>query len=239
MYSPNNIRFRIVSSSAIAQFRQDQAFDFNELINNHEYSFSPESREILLLNYDMWFRFILRLEKVLIRNHHTTDELGSFVEHIEMFARETIVEIGDIMSSHPDLFGTGTPVANVITKSSAVFSDHILRTILACNHESMYTVFPRIVTAISNSLNNLLFILHETENLKLGNAFLSYTDEVKEISAAEEKCILTDRAKLYQSLNACEGFILKNYTSAEVDADCSTSLVENGIKILDVTPVSQ
>lgn len=234
MYSPNNIRFRIVSSSAIAQFRQDQAFDFNELINNLEYSFSPEAREILLLNYDMWFRFILRLEKVLIRNHHSSDALGSFVNHLEMFARETVNEIHDTMASHPEMFGLRRPVSAAIDKAYKMFTDHVMRVIVGTSKETMYSAFPIVVTALSNCLNNLLFVLHETENLAKGQPFLSYTEEVREILDATDVCSLTQRAKLY----GAESFVIKNYTNREVDPRCIKSLQANGIVITDVKDAS-
>jgi len=234
MYSPNNILFRIVSSSAIAQFRQDQAFDFNELINNPKYSFSSEARETLLLNYDLWFRFILHLEKVLIRNH-SHEQLGPVVTHLDVFAHETINEIADIMKSHAAIFGIGTIQTSLVQKSIAVYYGLVLSIIAESKNDSMYVAYPKIVIAISNALNNLLFILHETENLKNNNFFLSYTDEV--IALRElNKFPLIDRAKLYMENFGATEFVIKNYTSGKVDQKCLAPFEEAGIKITKINP---
>jgi hypothetical protein len=237
MYSPNNIRFRIVSSSAIAQFRQDQAFDFNELINNTEYSFSSEARETLLLNYDLWFRFILRLEKVLIR-HHTGEQLGRLVEHIEMFAREIVTDIHEVMKTNPEIFDTNSVRWNIVDKAITSFYDHVLRQIHKCTEDTMYTAFPKIVIAISNALNNLLFILHETENLKNGHYFLSYTDEAVEIYVDGFPCPLIQRAKLYQDAYGESTFVLKNYTKKPVVDKCIDNLAEAGAIVTSIDTAS-
>jgi len=228
MYSPNNIRFRIVSSSAIARFRQDQAFDFNELINNEAYSFSAEARETLLLNYDLWFKFILRLEKVLIRNHQSTEKLGALVEHIEMFAHEVVTEIDDIVRSHPTIFDSHSKSSHAIRKAYGLYHEYLLKLLLGCRGDSMYVAFPKIVNAISNCLHNLLFILHEVENLKKGNAFLSYTLEVDELIDALGHCPLTYRAKLYHETFGIDQFVIKNYTSGEVNDFCIDWIYKEG-----------
>ena len=134
----------------------DQAFDFNELINNTEYSFSQDSRETLLLNYEIWFRFVCRLERILIRNENAQDKLGVISEHIGMFARDILSELDDIMQAHPSIFNSHTKTT--VKKASAVFIDYIFKVIEESAEESMYVAFPKIVTAISNSLHNLLFI---------------------------------------------------------------------------------
>jgi hypothetical protein len=220
IYTPNNIRFRIVSSAALAQYKLDQAFDFNELINNAEYSFSQESRETLLLNYEIWFRFVCRLERILIRNEHAQEKLGILAEHISMFASDILSELDDIIQAHPTIFNVHTKTT--VKKAYSVFIDYIFKVIGDTENESMYVAFPKIVTAISNSLHNLLFILHEVEHLKSkdGNYFLSFTDEAEEIITRLGTCPLILRAKLYSEMFGVTSFAVKNYSCIELDQSC-------------------
>jgi len=66
-YAQNNINFRIVSSHTISKFKEAQAFDFNE-INTAEYKdkFSKSTREIVLIEYDYWFNFLLEVERYFL-----------------------------------------------------------------------------------------------------------------------------------------------------------------------------
>lgn len=233
MYTPNNIRFRIVSSAAIAQFKQDQAFDFNELINNEAYSFSPEARETLLLNYEVWFKFICRLEKMMIRTLHANDLLGELTLSIDMMAKDILVELADVIQTHPTIFNSTSPLVMLITKAHAPFSLHVFDVIAETRDQTMYLAFPRIVNAISNHLHNLLFILHEVENLKKenGNDFLSMTEEVVQIWKETGACALVARAVLYREAFNVHDFAVKNYSGEPIDPACFELLHEVGINV--------
>lgn len=238
MYTPNNIRFRIVSSSAIAHFKQDQAFDFNELINNEAYSFSPEARETLLLNYELWFKFICNLEKMMIRTLHSNDLLGDMTESIGQLAKDVLVELKDVIQTHPTIFNSTAPTTSLVMRAHAPFSENVFDVIAGSSNNTMYIAFPKIVTAISNMLHNLLFILHEVENLKHDdgdhNDFLSMTQEVLEIWRITGVCPLQTRAKLYSETFAVNVFGLKNYSGQPIDPTCFELLGEVGITIRGV-----
>jgi hypothetical protein len=236
MYTPNNIRFRIVSSVAIAQFKQDQAFDFNELINNEAYSFSTEARETLLLNYEVWFKFICHLERIFIRSLHNKDLILSLADVLRNMAVETLKEVNDVIQTHPSIFHSSDPTTALVAKAHLPFSEHVFATIAESKDSNMYVAFPKIVNAISNSLHNLLFILHEVENLKKqdGNAFLSLTEEILEIREQRGIFPLCDRAKLYREEYNVQDFLVKNYTGKPVDPVIVGILQEAGIYVTGV-----
>ncbi len=229
-YSPNNIRFRIVSSNAIAQYKLDQANDFNELVNNENYAFTQESRETLLLNYEVWFRFIVRLERILIRNQNSSEVLGSLVDHFVMLGRDIVVEIEDVMQSHPDLFKSHAKL--IVKKAFVPYMEYIFKVIKGCEAETMYTAFPKIVIAISGALHNMLFILQEMEDLKKCSDqshmncehFLSYTPESRLIHELVKTCPTFTRASIYKKVYHTDKFFIKNYTHADVYKDCKTCI---------------
>lgn len=240
MYTPNNIRFRIVSSSAIAQFKQDQAFDFNELINNEAYSFSPEARETLLLNYELWFKFICRLEKMMIRMMHSNDALGDLVVSMDALAKDTLMESEDVIRTHPTIFNSGSPTTALIMKAHRPFIDHIFDMIVKSRQLSMYLAFPKIVAVISNCLHNLLFILHEVEKLKKneGENFLSMTHEIFEIWDITGVCPLQTRAALYRKEFAVNEFFIKNYSGRKVEPQCFELMSDVGVTIKGVNDLN-
>lgn len=225
MYTPNNIRFRIVSSNSVAQYKMDQAFDFNELVNNADYSFSQESREILLLHYELWFRFIIRLERVLIKNGNATDAIGSLAENFVMLAQDICSEIDDVTQSHPNLFKSHTKT--LVKKAFAPFLLWIFDTIANTGKDNMYVAFPKIVTTISSSLHNILFILQEIESIKdhatdSSKHFLSYTEETETVRSITKSCPMQIRAKLYKTAFNLESFHIKNYAGDAYDNGCGS-----------------
>jgi hypothetical protein len=239
-YTPNNIRFRIVSSGAIAQFKSDQAFDFNELINNDSYKFSAAARETLLLNYEVWFKFILRLEKILIRSLKSSEKLGELVLILKEAAKDILNEVKDVVHTHPAIFTSDDHSMTLIGRAHNPFVENVFAEILSCSTESMYTAFPNICAAISNSLHNLLFILHEVENLKHQEdyGFLSMTEEVVDIWAKTGTCLLADRAVFYKDIFGVDTFYLKNYSGKPISPLCYDIMEEVGIIIKGVNELT-
>ena len=64
-FNSNCIEFRIQSAKAIEKFMNVQAFQLNQLVNGKFY-FAQDRREILLLKYDMWFRWLIEIENFFI-----------------------------------------------------------------------------------------------------------------------------------------------------------------------------
>lgn len=64
-YYPNSIGFRIVSSTALEKWKNVQAFQLNQ-ISNGKFSFCRHEKEILLLQYDLWSRWLQEVENLFI-----------------------------------------------------------------------------------------------------------------------------------------------------------------------------
>lgn len=217
-YYPNNIKFRIISSSAIARFKADQAFDFNELINNHTNSFSREAREIVLLNYDIWFSFILNLEKQFIRTKHDGEIIGDdLVSKILFDAKRTVNEIVLTMKENPQIFRKTLADYSSLELAISPYLKLFFDDIENIKNDSMYVGFPKIVSSLSKVLLNILAILNEMEHIKSSLPFLIYSPMTKEIySRFKENCLL-ERAKIYKNKNGNSTFLIKNYTDLEID----------------------
>lgn len=207
-----------MSSAAISRFKHDQAFDFNELINSEAYSFSSESREILLLNYEVWFKFICSLEKIFISRMHTDDTVSVAMHALSERTKWYNQEIGRVIFTHPELFNVFPCLTKTVMAAHSVFVDYIARVCIECANDTMYTAFPKIVLAVSNSLHNLLFVLHEMEHVKAGKeCFLSLTDTALDILDVTGVDVLEERAKLYRDAFSVREFRVKDYTEARFD----------------------
>lgn len=233
MYVPNNIEFRIISSGAIAKFKQDQAFDFNEIAHSTMYKFTRESKEILLLNYEMWFKFVSKLEKLFIRYHSQNSEFSVLLrEHVNVLIDDCISEIDEVMACNPAVFHSD--VRHVLSKTNSVFIDFIFHISRQNVGNNIAVAFPLIVRSISDSLHNLLFQLHEIEFLRdnsTGIPFISYSNECKRIITALGVFPVLHRAEIYREAFGQSSFNIKNYSDEPIELECINKLTENGISV--------
>lgn len=87
----NSIHFRISSSKAIEKWKNVQSFQLNQIANGKFY-FSKDRKEILLLKYDMWSRFIYEVENLLIElsgNHPENIVQQEHMDSINELANKT------------------------------------------------------------------------------------------------------------------------------------------------------
>lgn len=88
-FFPNSIQFRIVSSKGIEKFKNIQSFQLNQLING-KFFFSQDRREILLLKYDMWSRWLVEIENMFIELHDSHETISSDeIKHVINLAKKT------------------------------------------------------------------------------------------------------------------------------------------------------
>jgi hypothetical protein len=61
----NSIQFRILSSKSLEKWKNVQSFQLNQIANG-KFFFAQSRKEILLLKYDMWSRFLFEIENFII-----------------------------------------------------------------------------------------------------------------------------------------------------------------------------
>ncbi len=233
-YVSNNIRFRIISAHAISQFKADQAFDFNELVNNPVYKFSNKNREILLLAYDKFFNFITRLEKMFVRHNTQTNINKNVLKEAVSAYDECLIDIESTMRDHMSFFDeTSTQIIKLTYKRFTNFTRDI---ILSMINNSILIAFPTILNAISDMLNSLLCQIHEVDFL-LNNtsenkiAFLSFSQACYDMSVLGID-ILLERVTIYKKYFPNQKqYTIKNYTSHVINVD---NIVSNGVEIVKV-----
>lgn len=225
-YILNNIGFRISSATALSKFKAGQAFDFNELVSMKDnFSFSSASRETLLLNYDLWFKWILKLEASFLKQEK--DIMNIIMDSL----RSQYISVIDIMASHPKVF------TNCIIKQIGVA--HIPTNLLLdydvreVSEENTYVAFSKIVSAISKKLHRLLFELHEFEFAQRpGEEFLTFTNSSLSAFNKIGMYPTIERAKFYKEEFGVSTFSIKNYASVfTIDKSVLDILSANDINI--------
>jgi hypothetical protein len=215
MYTPNNIHFRIVSSKTLAQFKHDQSFDFAELVYNPKVKFGAESREVVLLNYEEWFNFLLLLEKYFISLNDKVNLTDKHAQYILDMMNATTSRINHVMTENPQHFGE---LARKVVENIGrpILVKHLFKGVSKMVGSNIYTAFPYVTTLISETLHQGLLALAEYEALDANatEAVLNCESYAFSVSAsAPPSCELAlAKAKQYKTEYGVNSFRVNDYT---------------------------
>lgn len=241
-YIPNNINFRIVSSNSIAKFKQDQAFDFYEIVKMGD-KISDPAKEVILLEYDHWFKWIILLERsfLLLTEHDNDDKV---FDQVDLMLKTEMSDIIDIMSIHTEFFDPElTKFVRFIHKYSTDALSVTIKNAIKLN--DLGVAFSKIVFFISIYLQQVLFAMQEIESIdenKISELF--YSGWCKEVCEVEDGickgiCPITERAKYYSELKKCNKFIIKNITKNDLSDECVRKMEKHNIIITEIKRVQQ
>lgn len=242
-YVQNNINFRIVSSHTISKFKEAQAFDFNE-INTAEYKdkFSKATREIVLIEYDYWFKFILEVERYFLQ-YGEDKKLGSCCSgQIKPILDHMFNYIEDILISYDELFSAS--LVEYVTKIHQIAKEPLSKLLNELEGQFVSMAFPLVVKIISAYLQMIMFSMfefnHNVINSKMEKEkILCFTDLIDVDAKYEKIYAITDRACLMKDLFGVKEFAIKNYK--HVDAPRIEAVVkqlaEKGIKITNLSDI--
>lgn len=225
-YVPNNINFRITSSHVVSKFKSDQSFDLNEVVNSKNYRFTKESREFLLLNYDIWSKCVMRLERICITHHDASGLSESFLRTVDHIIDTAFSDINDIVISNHFLFNKKQ--FDVLKQIEDYHRSVLTRVVDHCVGKTIYYTFPKIVSVISASLHNILFQLQEIEILMSDEPekIINLSDDFDNaLSAKTDYNLLIEKIKVYSSSFNVDEFVLKNYS--DIDPHVIERLITN------------
>ena len=221
-YIPNNINFRIVSSNALAKFKQDQAYDFNEL-NQNKQLFSNEAKEVILLEYDHWFKWLVRLEKIfLMLGEDENPEV--LISRIDLFFNTELEDIKDVMRLHTEFFSKEITkfVENMHVTASKAFTSIVSQTL---KNDAVFSAFPKIAVFISDYLQQLLMGMYEIQSiLKNEKPFIKLTTGANDIYKISNICFIYDRIIFFRDKYNITEFLIVNLTSNENFIECKERL---------------
>lgn len=232
-FYPNSIEFRIISSKAMEKFKNVQSFQLNQLVNGNFY-FQQDRREILLLKYDMWSRWLVEVENLFIEMHETSDSVRQKDINIVLALAEKTAEKYEqiITEDHPGHFHD--EFANVWLEVHAVAFKYVVEEIRRMTG-SYETVFSKIVDLICEGLQYTLTEIHELNEMfkhpDANEIFLVATPFCKKYNRSTGDCLIANRTKVYQKYFEFKKVWFKNYTDDKLPLGLIQSVENLGLEV--------
>jgi len=194
-FLPNNIEFRELSSLCISKYKEAQAFALGELVNNPTHKFSKTAREILLLKYDVWFRWLVEVEDILRRSDRNTNIHAEVIR----VSNELELEYDKVLESNSDIFDI--KYVEIWTKSHKFIYEYFKAKVVNTPTNDIGKFMAGITDMLVTIMDNTLFELHEIDSLIEGNrVFVSFDDiclDYPEVMGTHS-CLLADRLNVYK-----------------------------------------
>lgn len=242
----NSINFRILSSKALEKFKNVQSFQLNQLKNGKFY-FSRDRREILLLKYDMWSRWIIEIENLcieMIGNEEVGEIKSKDIELITLLAKKTEDKYKTvILKENKEKFDQEfTKIWLEVHNSAFLYMLDEINMLKGLTYTEM---FIKLVDILIEIMQYTLIELHELDSIfcKLKSdcntcnhrflcprnktddlgIFIVITPFTKKCFDNSKLCLVSERIKTYQKYFEFNEIYFKNYT----DEKLSISLIEN------------
>lgn len=232
-FFPNSIEFRIVSSKAMEKFKNVQSFQLNQLVNGNFY-FPQDRREILLLKYDMWSRWLTEVENCFIQHHENSDTVREQdIDLILALAEKTAEKYELIISNeHQGHFDENFSKIWINIHHGAF---KFLISELASLRGTYEKVFTQIVDLICEALQYTLTEIHELnemfKNPEADEIFLVVTSFCKRYYQKNGQCLISHRAQQYQKNFPFTKVWFKNYTDEKLPEGLISSIENLSLEV--------
>ena len=249
-FYPNSITFRILSSKALEKWKNVQSFQLNQLVNGKFY-FSSDRREILLLKYDMWSRFLYEVENFCIEISDKTQNIeitSSEINYIISLCDKTKQTYSDIMQNRYNK-SFDKKYVDIFLKTHAIIYDSTIKRIQSLNGLTIQVMFTEIVNIFCDMMQHTLIEIYELNNLfckvldecefceKTQNKtnkklpFIIVSEINEKMSEECNNCILTERLKILKDYFNLNDIYIKNYTDKPISDELITKIESIGLKI--------
>ena len=236
-FFPNSIGFRIHSCKAIEHWKNVQSFQLNQILNGRFY-FSQDRREILLLKYDMWSRWLYEVENLCIElsGDHTSElisegDLESFIS----LSNKTAKKYTDIMlneyKEHFDL-----KFVEIWLKTHEYAYEYLKSGIRKCIGLDYINAFTKITNYLIEVMQYTLTEIHELNNIfhaikTNDDLFLVVTPLALKCKKETDLCLLEKRFCIYKENFDIKEIYLKNYTDELIPQEIIDRLELHGVTI--------
>jgi len=230
----NNIDFRIASSQALEKFKNVQSFQLNQL-QNGKFFFPQEVREILLLKFDMWSRFLTEIENFFVEldnSHHDVEP--NEIDFIISLANITNDKYKSIMTTAPTKEYFDEEFSNIWLEMHEDMFQLMLLEIgeMSGNHKVAFACLSDILCRV---MQYTLIELHELNELMQSSnkneTFLVVTQLCSHFLQNTGVCLLSRRAQVYKKYFNISKIWLKNYTDSPITRLLINQLTGLGLEI--------
>lgn len=246
----NSINFRIQSSKAIEKFKNVQSFQLNQLANG-KYYFSQTRREILLLKYDMWSRWMIEIENLFIElsgNEVSNVVVRDDVNTILSLADKTVHKYNSIMlDEHQENFDNH--FTKIWLELHDIIYKYMVDMIKGTEGYTYDVAFTLIVDILVQVMQHTLLEIYELDSFifRRENNHSDCTDSNCDstdlsdfviIGDLSEKCLhlfneslVRHRIEIYKKYFNVTKIYIKNCTDDDIHKDVLEDLEKSGVEI--------
>lgn len=237
----NNVDFRIKSSKALEKWKNVQAFQLNQLVNGR-ISFEKDRREILLLKYDLWSRFLYEVESYCIElSSKSTDSIISKSDIMHIM--DLIDKISEkyrsiLLHEYPEKFDK--LFTEIWFRIHKFPNKYLKRELLDLIGNNLIVVFIKLVDHLSEILQYTLFEIHELDSFfntpdviksKKDMSFLIVSDFSRKALNVLDENLICNRLKIYKEYFDIKEIYLKNYTDKFISPRLIDEIKACGVEI--------
>jgi len=228
----NSVDFRIVSSKALEKWKNIQAFQLNQLVNGNHY-FEKSVREVLLLKYDLWSKFIYEVENFCIEIYKSkNDPLNSFdVDTIETLLNATIDKRVQIIADNQTAFNH--EFIEIWEKQHSTQIDFMKERVFELEGIPVKSAFVKLVDIISDMLVHALYEIFEIQTLmcSIKNDKLPFIIISQNCKRASDVQRIIKRVEIYKESIDFTTVYLKNFSETNISEAIVNGLTDAGIHI--------
>lgn len=253
----NNINFRIHSSKALEKWKNVQSFQLNQLINGKFY-FPVDRREVLLLKYDLWSRWLYEIENLCIElsGDHLEHKITiKDLEYIKYLAQKTTNKSISIMKNEfPERFDG--EFIKIWLEVHEDVNNYLIDSLDTFKDLSYDLFFTRVVDLLVEVMQYTLTEIHEIDMLFCRTKVLCteckesfVCPQAKRDVAKEDipyvivtplsfkihkfygKSYTTKRLMIYRKYFSIDKIYIKNYTNDLIHEDTLKGIEELGVEI--------
>lgn len=233
MYQQNNIEFRIASADAIGKFKTTQAHSFIQVCRR-EFEFDIMAREVVLLSYDRFSSWLLKLEKLFLREEEKRKPSKALQDLVMSTFADELRQIEGTCIENPTIFSTGlVEFLKVIHSYAPVLMKSGFDVAFA---ENPSRAFAKLTEYLSDYLQHVLISMHEFNNnlVLVKEPFICVAPFCLMQRETKTNCdLISLRTRASYFRKKIDGsevlFVLKNYCEEDMFDEASVALASMGI----------
>jgi hypothetical protein len=241
---PNCIDFRIHSSNILQEWKKNQSFQLKQ-ITDGKFFFSQDKKEVLLLQYDLWSRFLYEIENYIIElmnlyGEKSTDIIKKEdIDNISVLANKTFSVYENVMCTNVNNnFNSyfSEIWLKVHTKTNKLIISQ-LKSLLGYSYAIFYTMITKFLSKLMHytlmeihEINSL--INHKNNDINREPPFLIVTPLDETFNKFYKTTLTVERYKEYAHYFDLEKLYFKNYSNSKIESKTFQDIEDAGTEIL-------
>lgn len=228
-YVKNNTDFRIATSTIQEKYKKMQGFMLNDMTTGRN-TFPEDVREIYLLKLDLWFYFLLTIEREWLVDRFEVADKEIIADIIE-FASSIAEKYKNIMVDNERDFCSTTK--KVWLEARETLFDYLIIKIKEIDGMDMCDAYLHIGSNLSEVMQATLYELHEinilndryfTKHKEDHECILIFTDICSKYKDVTGECLIGQRYQIYSKTYDIDTMVIRDYSTKGITNNCLETL---------------